>query len=229
MATHYDIVHLTSVGSTQDEAARISSASDRPTLVVAGRQVAGRGRSGRVWVEPDRALFASLSFRSAWPSSALPRIPLCAGTAMRSSIDEECGVVVDLKWPNDLLLPLGKVGGVLVEASGDRVTVGCGLNLWWAEPVPGAASLFNSDVDDGLPEAIAKRWADELLSVLERGPDRWPRADYLAACVTIGRDVAWDGGEGKAIDVDDDGGLVVRTRDGVTTVVAGDVHLLGHN
>lgn len=229
MATHYDIVHLTSVGSTQDEAARMADASNRPTLVVATRQVAGRGRSGRVWVEPDRALFTSMSFRTDWPTAAFPRTPLIAGVAMRAAILGVADVAVDLKWPNDLLVGAHKVGGILVEASGDRVTVGCGLNLSWRAPVEGAGALFEGDVEDDLATRIAQRWADELMSLLDRGPDDWPREDYVASCVTIGAEVAWDGGAGTATGIDADGALVVHTERGAVTVVAGDVHLLRHN
>ncbi len=229
MATHYDIVHLTSVGSTQDEAARIAEANDRPTLVVAAHQVAGRGRSGRHWVEPDQALFSSYSFRPGWPPSTFPRLPLCAGVAIRRAIADGAGVTVDLKWPNDLLVASLKVGGILVEASGDRVTVGCGINLFWETPVEGAGALLDGKVDDAFVTSLGTRWVDGFVAVVDEGPNEWPRDAYLAACSTIGSEVAWDGGTGTAVDVDASGALVVRAADATTTVIAGDVHLLGRN
>ncbi len=140
MDTHYDIIPIDEVASTQDEAANAFRAGHRPVLVVAGRQRSGRGRSGRAWLEPDVGMFASIAFTPAWSERDYPVIPLTAAVAVRRALADVTGVTPDLKWPNDLLVAERKIGGILVEASDGVITVGCGVNLWWREPPPFAAA-----------------------------------------------------------------------------------------
>jgi BirA family transcriptional regulator, biotin operon repressor / biotin---[acetyl-CoA-carboxylase] ligase len=227
MATPYDIISMDEVASTQDAATVAFSASGDPVLVVADRQVSGRGRAGRVWLEPDVGMFASVACIPKWPESDFPRIPLAAAVAVRRALATETGLAPDLKWPNDLLIGDRKIGGILVEAAGGRFTAGCGVNLWWAEPPPFAAAVCAGGVDHGLATRLATRWADELLSIVLGPHEGFPLEEYRAACTTIGRRIRWTGGEGVAADVDDGGALIVVDDEGRHRVLAGDVHLLG--
>ena len=224
MATHYDIVRRDIVDSTQDVASERFAETGVPVLVLAGRQVGGRGRQGRTWVEPDRAMYSSLAFESDWDPARLPVLSLCVGVAVRRAL-RSLGVTVDLKWPNDLLIGDAKVGGILVEASGQTVTAGCGVNLVWDRPVELAGALFDVLPDDDFAASLAVRWADEFVAIATAPPDAWPVDEYRAACVTLGAAVSWDGGEGLATDITDDGALVVDTPDGRTEITQGDVHL----
>ena len=83
MDTHYDIVRLATVASTQDEARNKAADSGAPALVVAAEQTAGRGRQSRVWTQPNRGMFASLAFASEWDETDRTLIPLVAAVAMR--------------------------------------------------------------------------------------------------------------------------------------------------
>ena len=230
MATHYDIIRLDRVVSTQDAAAEALAATGIPTLVVADRQLGGRGRAGRAWLEPDRAMFSSYAFEPGWAPADLPLIPLCTALAVRAAILAETDRRVDLKWPNDLMLGGRKVGGILVEASSGTVVVGCGVNLVWDAPPPYADALLTgpigTDAARSLASAVASRWVDGLRAIVAAGAARWPRNDFVEACATVGSRVAWDGGEGVATDVGEDGSLIVDTDAGIITILSGDVHLL---
>ncbi|MEZ5176528.1 MAG: biotin--[acetyl-CoA-carboxylase] ligase [Acidimicrobiia bacterium] len=228
MATHYDIVHLSEVGTTQDEAALRHAATGRPTLVVADRQVAGRGRQGRLWEQPDRALFSSVAFRTRWDPEHRTLIPLTAGLVMCGALEERGFGGVQLKWPNDLVVAGRKVGGVLVELDGDTVTVGCGVNLFWRNPVVGAAFLYDEDPGPAVAPDLANRWAALLLAAMEAPSGQWQEEEYRSRSATLGRDIVWDEGSGRARDLGIDGALVVETPDGMITLHAGDVHLRGH-
>jgi BirA family biotin operon repressor/biotin-[acetyl-CoA-carboxylase] ligase len=228
MATPYDIVRVAGVGSTQDEARRLVGTGIDTVLVVADTQVAGRGRQGRAWLAPDQGVFASLSFTCAWPPDRFPLVPLCAGLAARTVVESATGVLVGCKWPNDLVVDGRKVGGLLAEASGDRITVGWGLNLWWAEPPSYASSLLPSPGQEELAADLAGSWADAVLDLVAGGPDAWPVDAYRSACITLGAHVRWDGGMGRVMDVDDHGRLVVDGSEGIHVLVSGDVHLLEH-
>lgn len=223
MDTHYDIVRRSSVASTQDVALSRFRDSGIATLVVAGRQLAGRGRADREWVEPTAGMFSSFAFRPSWEQGDFGIIPLCAGVALLRAIG---GGSVDLKWPNDILMDGRKVGGILVEGSDGVVVVGCGLNLWWDEPPGFAGSLLDSEPADGYAGELANAWVDQLLAIVSGPSSGWPIDDYRASCVTIGSRVRWDGGIGRALDVGQGGGLVVEGLDGISEVLSGDVHLL---
>jgi len=146
--------------------------------VIAGRQTAGRGRLGREWLEPDRAMFASLAFEPAWPIEAWSLIPLAAGLAARSAIGLSSGVTVGLRWPNDLVVGDGKIGGLLAESADGIAVVGCGINLLWEEAIAGGAALFETDPGPAVAAQLAEEWADRLLDSMapwRRGGERRQR------------------------------------------------------
>jgi BirA family biotin operon repressor/biotin-[acetyl-CoA-carboxylase] ligase len=203
--------------STQDVAR--SSYVGVPLLVIADRQEEGRGRSGSEWKNADRAVAVSCAFQPSWPQSEWGLIPLVAGVA---AVRVSGG---SLKWPNDLLVGDDKVGGVLVEASsGGPVVVGAGLNIWWRDPPAGMAAIYPNDPGEEAADEIASAFARSLLSILEAPASDWPRDEYLARCVTLGRDISWEpDGRGHAVDIADDGGLVVETANGRRVLRSGAV------
>ncbi|MET0884750.1 MAG: biotin--[acetyl-CoA-carboxylase] ligase [Acidimicrobiales bacterium] len=226
---------LGSVDSTQD-AAR-SRLGDRPgaLLVVAARQTQGRGRSGRQWVEAPRALAASLAFRPDWPTEKWPRITLVAGLAAVAAVEDLTGVGTALKWPNDVVDPAtgAKLGGILAESSAGVVVTGLGLNIHWPRPSPGIGAILPDDPGPDLAVDIGVAWTERLLVTLGRDPEAWGAAEYRRRSVTIGEDVSWERGlapgsaggtgSGRAVDVDDEGRLVVETAAGRVWLDAGEV------
>jgi BirA family biotin operon repressor/biotin-[acetyl-CoA-carboxylase] ligase len=223
MATDYVTIVVESASSTQDVAAAEYGATTRPVLVVTGVQPQGRGRHGRPWWQADRALFSSFAFSPTWPTQDRALITLLSGLAVRRAIYERAGVTVGLRWPNDLVFDGGKVGGILAEASGDRVIVGCGVNLWWPEPPEVAVGLFARDPGPDYAESLAQAWVDELLIRVAADPADWDRDEYRDACVTIGAEVGYQGGTGTAIDITSTGGLLVDTGRELLTIHAGEV------
>jgi BirA family biotin operon repressor/biotin-[acetyl-CoA-carboxylase] ligase len=221
MATPYSLQVYDEVTSTQDIAA--AALVDEPILVVAGRQTAGRGRSQRTWESAPRAMAASLAMRPTWDLGSWPLIPLVAGLAAADTLEGE----VTLKWPNDLLIGEDKVGGILVEGSDGVLVVGCGLNLWWPDAPAGSGALAVADPGPDAAEATATAWADRFLERMSAGPEKWGRTDYLARSATIGRRVTWEpNGEGEAIDLGDDGSLIVETTHGAQRLIAGEIRHL---
>ena len=107
---------------------RARAGQHEPTLLVAERQTAGRGRMGRVWQShPGDSLTFSLSLPLApkdWSG-----LSLAVGLSLAESLHPGVG----LKWPNDLWFQDRKLGGILVEAASmggrSQVVVGVGLNI----------------------------------------------------------------------------------------------------
>ena len=80
-----------------------------------------------------------------------------------------------------------KVGGILVEAERRIVTIGLGVNLWWPDPIEGAAALLAADPGPEAAGWIAEQWADRLIERLASGPRQWGRDEYPGLCSTLGR------------------------------------------
>ena len=98
--------------------------------MVALRQQAGRGRQGREWVSAAGNFFGSTLVELQPGDPPAPTLSLAAGLALIEAVDVlGSAETLMLKWPNDLMLLGKKLGGILLERSGDRVVVGFGLNL----------------------------------------------------------------------------------------------------
>jgi BirA family biotin operon repressor/biotin-[acetyl-CoA-carboxylase] ligase len=97
-------------------------------------QTAGRGRMGRTWHSGlGTVLTFSLLWRFECGLNALSGLSLAVGLAQMRALKKLGAQGVQLKWPNDILTPRGKLGGVLIEAQGDvlgpsAVVIGIGMN-----------------------------------------------------------------------------------------------------
>ncbi len=244
-AATLDIEWIEETGSTNaDLLARARDATDRPRLLVADRQTAGRGRRGRSW---HGAAGASLTFSLARPFATREwsGLSLAIGVALAESIDPhhaDAGRVV-LKWPNDLWLAgtreAGrKLGGILVETApldgGRRLAViGVGLNLG-EQRVDGASSgvAWLREIDaQATPLAVLERTVPALIDALVRFESDGfaPFAERFAARdVLRGRPVRCSAGEsegvdGTAVGVSPAGELLVRTGRGIERIGSGEV------
>lgn len=124
------------VVSTNTVAYRLAE-KGRPegTVIVAERQTAGKGRMGRSWSSPRKVgLYFSLILRPVIPPSQAPGLSLIAAVSIAESIRQYPKLNAAIKWPNDVLLNGKKVAGVLTELAAelDRVKfviVGIGINV----------------------------------------------------------------------------------------------------
>ena len=99
------------------------------SVVLAQRQLAGRGRRGASWFCGEGAGLAfTLILRPDFARTLWSRLALVAGLAVSKSI-ESTQLLAEIKWPNDVLVAGRKVCGILVEAEDDFVVVGVGLNV----------------------------------------------------------------------------------------------------
>jgi BirA family transcriptional regulator, biotin operon repressor / biotin---[acetyl-CoA-carboxylase] ligase len=192
------------------------------TVFGSDEQVAGRGRLDRTWVsEPGAGL---------WFSLVLDPIPGPLALAIGLGITRGLApwASVGLKWPNDVVIGQRKLGGILIEAAAQSV-VGIGLNLQTPD-IPGAIGL--ADITDGpwtREEVLAGvlHGVHAFAELLRVNPQELV-SEYRNTCVTLGRQVTValpDGTvlAGTAVDVDDDGHLMVKSQDTTRTVFAGDV------
>lgn len=122
------------VDSTNDVARQWANENGpHGAVVCADEQSAGRGRRGAVWVcPPQEGLAFSLLLHPTAPRIFWSRLALVTGLAVARCLDRY-GLHAEVKWPNDVYVSGKKIGGILVEASGDHVIIGVGLNVNVAE------------------------------------------------------------------------------------------------
>lgn len=212
----------------------------RPTVIVARRQTAGRGRSGRAWKDlGDSGL--SLSLLLPWPvGPERVRLPVTLGVLLAAGLSKAFGLDVKLKWPNDLLVGGRKLGGLLVEArAGDDgegyAVAGLGLNVRATRKELDAAGLSaaTSLAAEGVaPERCGREPVLEtVLSILDAGlVAPWPELSAAFEAVSVHRPgerlTVVDGGRetnGVYLGVTSDGFLRLGAEGGEETVVSGDV------
>ena len=104
-------------------------------VVVASRQLRGRGRRARVWESPpDTGLYASFILRPGWLAKKAPDLAIVAGMAAFHALEKTGVPHLRVKWPNDILANGKKICGVLVEpliGEGriEFAVIGIGINV----------------------------------------------------------------------------------------------------
>jgi BirA family biotin operon repressor/biotin-[acetyl-CoA-carboxylase] ligase len=138
---HGRVQHFVTIGSTNIQAlADAQAGAESGQVYIADEQTAGRGRGGHTWhSEPDRGLYLTMLVRPALRSSDVLKLSMITALAAVEAVAEVTTLrIMDLRWPNDLVIganPARKVGGILTEAvstpSGElrHAAVGIGINL----------------------------------------------------------------------------------------------------
>ena len=216
------------------------------TVVIAGAQTAGRGRMGRSFSSPGgQGVYLSVVLRPNCAPIELMHLTCAAGAAMVTAVESVCNVRPKLKWINDLVVGSKKLGGILTEMSlsngiVEYAVVGIGINClqrredFPAEIADMATSLSMVCQTPVRPENLAAAMMEALWQMeknLLTEKQTWI-ARYKANCITLGKDIQVIRGDsvipGKALDVDEDGGLVVQYADGsIGTVASGEVSIRG--
>lgn len=225
------------IGSTNDRVRELLDAgAPAGMVVVAEEQTAGRGRRGRTWISPPgRNVTASVGLRPRLATADAWWLGLAAALAAHAACARVAPVA--LKWPNDVVAADGrKLAGLLLETAVEgaalrHAVAGFGINVnWAAHELPpelavsatSLAELAGAPVDRvGLLRALLDALEVEI-DALEAG--RSPLERYRGACGTLDERVIVEMPdrriEGRAIDLDAGGSLLVETADGRTVAVA---------
>jgi BirA family biotin operon repressor/biotin-[acetyl-CoA-carboxylase] ligase len=232
------------IDSTNSEAMRRASAGQTgPLWIVAERQRAGRGRSGRRWTSEPGNLFASLLLQLDCAPALAAQLSLVAGLALHETV---AGLTVTpfkdgclvLKWPNDVLLQGAKFSGILIETQRIGRTlaavIGIGVNLVSHPDEPGRATTalarhgIHTDPQSclaALDVALFARLADWNCGAGFAAI----REAWLARSVGRGEPLSVNTGQGPVSGLfsglDCNGALLIATASGTKTVTFGDVML----
>jgi BirA family biotin operon repressor/biotin-[acetyl-CoA-carboxylase] ligase len=200
-------------------------------VTVADHQTAGRGRLDRTWeAAPGSSLLVSVLLRPRLDATRTHVVVMAAALALRDAVTEVAGFTPELKWPNDLVVGDRKLAGLLAERDGDAVVVGAGLNVRADAFGPDLAPIATACETEAGAAVDRDAVLDRFLDVLGQRLDDLDAVlvDYRAGLGTLGRAVRVETAAatvtGTAVDVHDDGALVVRADDGTEHVVTtGDV------
>ncbi len=216
-------------------------------VVVADRQLRGRGQRDRVWYSPPGVgIYLSVILK---PSSFLENIhqlSLLAAIAAAECIESATGLKTGVKWPNDVILNNGKVSGILVEAHWEaeikHLILGIGVNvnhtkdMFLAQGVPEATSIA---IESG-QEYCREKLLMDLLLKLEEWRQIYQKEGFEPLWVRLQELDCTPGGwvevvslgdrfEGEALGIDKDASLLVRTGEIIRRVNQGRIRLnYGH-
>ncbi len=211
-------------------------------LVVAEYQSAGRGRRGRQWVSPLASnLYWSLGWKTQLPVQQLGGLSLVVGLATVSALSQLGVKDVEVKWPNDIRYQGRKLGGILVELSGDmvgglNVIIGVGLNVYMASVAADSIDQDWINLQELHPnisrQAVLINVIKQLQAHLEQFSSEgfesfkndWSRVDECfnkKVSILQGDDVV----NGVGAGVDTNGAFLLQTGKGIKPVYAGEVSL----
>ncbi len=225
------IIRLEEADSTNEYAKRIAQEVPEGTVVVASKQTAGRGRRGRSWASPEGGLWMSVILK---PGKTDPRLVFVGAMAVVDVLDE-FGIRAGIKWPNDVWAGGKKIAGILTEGrAGEYVVLGVGLNV--NNPLPeglwGSATSMLYLVGRKIPlEKVLGRLIFHLNAwyrVYRLRPDLLmvkvrERTFILGKSVEVFEDDS--SFVGRAVDVLDDGSLLLDVGGELRRVVSGEVSL----
>lgn len=234
------------IDSTNTLAKRmIAQGAPHGTVIIADRQTQGRGRMGRSFQSPAGfGVYLSVILRYSCRPEELMHLTCAAAVAMCDAVEQATSLRPGIKWTNDLVHNGRKLGGILTELviseTETAAIVGIGINC------NQASADFSPEIRDfagslsmvtGEKISRPRLIASMLRSLYDMDCHLFSCKDillecYREDCITLGQDVSVVRGEeirhGHALEITDDGGLVVKFSDGHTeTVSSGEVSVRG--
>ena len=213
--------------TSTNEIAKISELPDVPLVIIADRQTAGKGRLGRRFESPaGTGQYMSFVFQPDFDIRRSLYVTMAAAVGTCRAIEKVTGKHVEIKWVNDLFLNGKKVCGILTEAQSDlesgrieRLITGIGVNCYPGSFPPEVSEIAGSlaeSTSEFSREILAAAMINEVLPLIT-DPDTSRFLDeYRERCFILGREIKIhpsynDAGiRARAIDISDDGGLIVE-------------------
>lgn len=245
------IFFFDTIDSTNDELKRMAAdGACEGTVVVSKSQTKGKGRRGRLWQsDEDAGIYMSVLLRPELAPEDVQSITLAASSAVCKALQKYVPNKLGIKWPNDILIDNRKVCGILTEMTAEpdkiqAIILGIGLNVWnkqdqfKGELKETATSLvLNTDKElsrSTLVVEILQELEELYLNFIEKGSNAKFMDIWRSFSTTIGRDIIVFQGDNKwqakALDVLDDGRLLVETPDGHRkTILSGEISIRNYD
>lgn len=219
----FHVYHYKKVSSTNREALDlIERGILNDTVIVADKQIEGKGRTGKSWISPEGNFYASLIISQEIGIGKLTELTFVTAVAVGNTLlSFIADSNVQYKWPNDILIDGKKISGILLEkrSNSNWVIIGIGININHV-PLPKTTCISNygevmSNID--LLEKLIisfnelrKKWIFDGFHAIR---EMWLiRAFKMNEQINI--KLADKLHEGIFIDIDKSGKLILQQKDG---------------
>ena len=212
------------------------------TVLLAEKQTKGRGRKDRVWysapesnltfsilLTKDRLLFNSINF-----------LNFAASLSVATAIENLYQLKTSLKWPNDVLINSKKTSGILIESISqgskiERVVIGIGVNVnqnsfqgTFNYPPTSIRNELGHNVDREKLMAEILNNFETLIEKIKVDKKELLK-DWKLRCDMIGEKISIVENDKEIFgifdDIDDEGFLLLKTKDKIEKIHFGDVTL----
>ena len=202
--------------------------------LISYEQTAGRGQYGRSWISPQGNVYAAVRLPYTAPfnnTEAALALSCCIAATLA-----DFGFDIKIKWLNDLVIEGGKVAGILLEQKGEKLVAGIGINLVSSPDslslrenaaLP-ATSLYGVDpvvARNLTPEIIVENLADRLAKLDPGSFSTSWRNQAISRLLWLNEKVCLDVDgslvTGVLVGIDERGGLLLATVEGIQTFMRG--------
>ncbi len=215
------------------------------TLVVAGRQEAGKGRRGRSWESPEKdGIFMTVLLRPDFEPQKASMLTIIAALAVTKALRTMFELPAEIKWPNDIILKDKKVCGILTELSTEidainYVVVGIGINVSNRKFEEEVALTATSIVIESGKQVHRAKLIDAVWRQFEYYYERFCAEKNLSGFIEeyngflVNKDKQVrildpkNPFAGVARGINETGELIVETEDGIRPVSSGEVSVRG--
>ena len=242
-----EILYFDSIDSTNTKAQELAEKGyPSGTLVVADKQIAGKGRRGRNWESPSGCgIFMTLMLKPDINPNNASMLTLVSALAVAKALADITGKDAKIKWPNDIVIDSRKVCGILTEMSAqfdyiNNIVIGIGINVnnsSFPEEISATASslrLLNGGKKYRRAEIIEKimEYFEKYYSIFLETEDLSALVnEYDAMLVNMKKQVKVldpkEPFEGKAMGITKTGELIVDTWESRKLVSSGEVSVRG--
>ena len=235
------------IGSTNDLARQMAyEGCPSGTCILAGKQTDGHGRMGRSFSSPaGMGVYLSCILRPNCKPEQLMHLTCAAAVAAADAVKDAAGFDCSIKWTNDMVVGTKKLGGILTALQIDPNTglvsaaiLGIGINCLQSKgdfppelrDMATSLAMHTKRCDPAVLAAALIRRLQQMDGQLHER--KQIMVSYKTRCVTLGKEVSWMAGDtlyhGTALDLDENGGLVLQLSDGTQKIAAfGEVSIRG--
>ena len=239
---HQCNIHVFEKIDSTNNYAKTLDVSGGPHLIIASEQTAGRGRLGRSFYSPaEKGIYMSLAFEPHFDLDKSLFVTTLSAVAMCRAIEDVTGLSPKIKWVNDIYLNGKKLAGILTEAESNfetgmiqKIIVGIGVNCFscdMPEEIQEVATCIEAGGSSFSRNALIAAFCNQFFDMIENFDQKAILRDYKRRSFIIGEQILifnpaiareigrtderlHDGIRARAIDIDENGGLVVEFLEG---------------
>ena len=243
-----DIRYFDCVDSTNRVAKELAAELEEGTVITTDQQTRGKGRIDREWISlKSKDICMSVILKPDLEPYKLSKVTQIGAVAIFEAL-ENMGIKSEIKWPNDILIKGKKVAGILTEMGAELnrinyIVMGIGVNVNSEEkdfPVELQYKASSIKIEEGkyidrkiLTAHILNEFEKHYIDFKESGNIKNLVKILNENSSLIGKEIRVINSHnvrfGKAVEINNDGELVVEFKEGIENIYSGEVSIRGIN